>query len=523
MKANEIFLANMSHEIRTPMTAILGLVQLLSKTGLDDQQRKFTKLITEAANNLLNIVNDVLDIEKIGAGKLNLEYIPFKLEDKVFSTLQSFQFKAEDRNITLLLNSDLPEDLVVLGDPYRLGQILNNLLSNAIKFTIHGSITINLTALKLKKDSVLIDFEVSDTGIGISQDKLAAIFSPFVQANTDTSRKYGGTGLGLTICKNLVEMQGGSISVSSTVGSGTTFSFYLDYKRGDESMLPEEKEEELNYSDLQSIKILVAEDVELNQFLVRHILESWGCDVTIVNNGAEAVEKVKKFNFDLVLMDIQMPEMDGITATKAIRDLNVADKSLLTKKIRTLNAKDKSAIPIIALTANALKGDGQRYLSQGMNGYITKPYTEEKLFKAINEVVKTTDSLRYKITPSGKAEPSAGGEEQPKLYDLTFVNSIGKDDPFFAEKIIGIFLENMTKCVDDLVSAQKRGNAEDVSQLAHKMKSNIDLMGIQSLKDPIRSLEINKGAPDAEANILTVKTTLERVFEELKLLEKPHE
>ena len=440
-KAKEIFLANMSHEIRTPMTGILGIANLLSKTSLDDQQRKFTKLISESANNLLTIVNDVLDIEKIAAGRIDLENIPFKLEDKIFTTLQSFQFKAEDKNINLLLNSSMPDDLVVIGDPYRLSQILNNLLSNALKFTSEGEISINLDYRHKENNSILVDIAVQDTGIGIKAEKLTDIFNPFVQGSSDTTRKYGGTGLGLTICKNLVEMQGGKIMVKSVENQGTTFSFYLPYEKGDISMLPKENKEDLNFKDLESIRILVAEDVELNQFLVKHILDSWGCEVTIVNNGKEAVEIIKKQYFDLILMDIQMPEMDGITATKLIRGLNIAekpvlDKSLITKKIRTLNAKDKSNIPIIALTANALKGDGQRYMDIGMNGYITKPYTEEKLFSVINQIIKTNDKLRLKLAPLNKTlvELEPEPEPAPKLYDLSLINTIGKDDNAFAKK-----------------------------------------------------------------------------------------
>lgn len=528
-KAKETFLANMSHEIRTPMTGILGIANLLSKTGLDDQQRKFTKLISESANNLLTIVNDVLDIEKIAAGKLDLEYIPFRIEDKVFTTLQSFQFKAEDKNINLLLNSTLPDDLVVVGDPYRLSQILNNLLSNALKFTTDGEISINMDVIKEEGKAITIEIQVQDTGIGIKQSKLNEIFNPFVQASTDTTRKFGGTGLGLTICKNLAQMQGGNISVDSKVNEGTTFTFFIPYEKGDTSLLPKDEKDDLNYKDLESIRILVAEDVELNQFLVKHILDSWGCEVTIVGNGKEAVEKVRRKHFDLILMDIQMPEMDGLTATKHIRELDIADKSVvdksnLTKKIRTINAKDRSSIPIIALTANALKGDGQRYIDMGMNGYITKPYTEEKLFHVINQVIKTNDKLRLKLTAGNKAqqentEPAADAEE--RLYDLSLINVIGKDDDTFAKKIISIFLDTMPDSLENLSRLAKEQNFAEMSKVAHKMKSSIDSLGINTLKDTIRDLEATKtgdtGA-DVDGMIDTVKGVLKKVFAQLREL-----
>jgi PAS domain S-box-containing protein len=523
-KAKETFLANMSHEIRTPMTGILGIANLLSKTGLDDQQKKFTKLISESANNLLSIVNDVLDIEKMAAGKLDLESIPFKLEDKVFTSLQSFQFKAEDKNINLLLNSNLADDLIVVGDPFRLSQILNNLLSNALKFTNEGEISINLDCTKDDGNKIVVEIQVRDTGIGIRTDKLTHIFNPFVQASTDTTRKYGGTGLGLTICKNLVEMQGGRISVASKINEGTTFTFFIPYDKGNASMLPGENKADLNFKDLESIKILVAEDVELNQFLVRHILEAWGCEVTIVSNGIEAIERVKRQYFDLILMDIQMPEMDGITATKQIRALNIVekplvDKSTITKKKRTLNAKDKSSIPIIALTANALKGDDQRYMSIGMNGYITKPYTEEKLFTVINQVIKTSDKLRLKITSPARDAQEPADENNELLYDLSLINTIGKDDPAFASKIITIFVETMPENLVNLTKAGNEQNYEQVSKIAHKMKSNIDFLGIHSLKDTIRELETNKtGSDKTGAQIEKVKYTIKKVFEQLKAI-----
>lgn len=520
-KAKETFLANMSHEIRTPMTGILGIANLLAKTTLDDQQKKFTKLISESANNLLTIVNDVLDIEKIAAGKIDLEFIPFKLEDKIFTTLQSFQFKAEDKNINLLLNSTLADDLVVIGDPYRLSQILNNLLSNALKFTNEGEISINLDYRKNDGKKVVIEIQVQDTGIGIKSDKLSQIFNPFTQGSSDTTRKYGGTGLGLSICKNLVEMQGGRITVASKMNEGTTFTFFIPYERGEADMIPEDIQADINYKDLESMRILVAEDVELNQFLVRHILESWGCEVTIVGNGREAVEQVKKQYYDLILMDIQMPEMDGITATKIIRSLNIQekpmlDKSLITKKIRTLNAKDKSAIPIIALTANALKGDGNRYISIGMNGYISKPYTEEKLFSVINDIVKTNDKLRFKVSSAAKNAQEDVKDDTEKLYDLSLINTIGKDDAVFTKKIVKIFLETMPANLKALREAADEQNFELIAQIAHKMKSNIDSMGVTSLKEIIRELETDRtGGAITEARVETVITTLHKVFVQL--------
>jgi len=520
-KAKETFLANMSHEIRTPMTGILGIANLLSKTELNDQQKKFTKLISESANNLLTIVNDVLDIEKITAGKLDLEFIPFKIEDKVFTTLQSFQFKAEDKNINLLLNSSLPDDLVVVGDPYRLGQILNNLLSNALKFTSDGAITLNIDYRQNENKSIVVEIQVQDTGIGIRPEKLSDIFRPFMQGSSDTTRKFGGTGLGLTICKNLVEMQGGRITVDSKVDVGTSFSFFIPYEKGTDQMLVEDNRDNLNYKDLESIKILVAEDVDLNKFLVRHILEAWGCEVTMVNNGREAVEKVKRYHYDLILMDIQMPEMDGITATKIIRNLNTDNRAehttQLTKKTKSLNLKDKSTIPIIAITANALKGDGQRYISYGMNGYITKPYTEEKLFHAINQVIKTSDKLKLKVAPAGNNSETKGEEPEGKLYDLSMIIALGKDDTSFTREIVSLFMEAMPDNIGKLLIAENNKDYKQISTIAHKMKGQIDLFNIISLKSTIRELEAVK-TENGNSLVLIEKTKeiLQKVFVQLK-------
>ncbi|MFP5041406.1 ATP-binding protein [Parasediminibacterium sp. JCM 36343] len=371
-RAKEVFLANMSHEIRTPMHGILGIAGLLAKTTLDEKQKNYINLITESANNLVVIVNDILDIEKIASGKFEFEAVDFFIANKLNTTLQSFQYKAEEKGIQLILQNKLPAGLVIKGDPHRLGQILNNLLSNALKFTKQGSITVSSFIAGENENGLTIHFSVTDTGIGIPQDKLSVIFDPFVQASSDTTRKYGGTGLGLSICKNLVEMQGGHIEVSSHENKGTSFIFRLPYTRGSVTALEEIQPVEMAFSAFTSKRILMAEDVLVNQFLARVILEAGGFSVDIANNGIEALELLEKNNYSLVLMDVQMPEMDGIMATK---------------KIRQLPDVEKARIPIIALTANALVGNEQEYFDAGMNACLTKPFTEQKLFAAMSSLL----------------------------------------------------------------------------------------------------------------------------------------
>ncbi len=474
--AKEVFLANMSHEIRTPMNGIMGVANLLSKTELDVKQKNFLKLITDSANNLLVIVNDVLDIEKIASGQFELEKIPFKIIDKISNAIQSFQYKTEEKGLQLVFINKLPENIVAIGDPYRLIQILNNLLTNAIKFTDKGKISLE-TSIDINKNnsSAIINFKVIDTGIGIEADRLNAVFKPYIQAASSTSRKYGGTGLGLTICKDLIEMQGGKIEVTSIVEKGTTFHFSIPYEIGNENSIQEEVLEYINYIGLEGKTVLVADDVELNQFLANSILENWGCIVTLVDNGEEALEKVKRNNYDIILMDIHMPEMDGITASKLIRKLI---------------DPQKASIPIVALTANALKGNDEIYYEAGMEYYISKPFTENNLYNTICSALKIplkkSNTQEAKPIPLNKI-PTAVEEE--KLFNLTMLESMGKGKPEFVKKMISIFVNSLPADISKLMECTQKQDWLAVSKTAHRMKPSIDGMGIESLKETIRQIE----------------------------------
>ena len=503
-RAKEFFLANMSHEIRTPLSGLLGIANLLSKTQLTEQQAKYTNLINSSANSLLSIVNDILDIEKIASGKFDLEHIPFKLEEKVMATIQSFQFKAEEKNVTLSFKSNVADDLVVIGDPSRLGQILNNLVSNALKFTNSGGIYVSVYYYFNDAKSTTLEFEVTDTGIGIKPEKLSDIFNPFVQATNDTSRKFGGTGLGLSICKELIEMHGGSISVKSALNVGTTFTFLIPYEKGSAAMLKKENSVIPDFKSLKDTRVLVAEDWELNQFLVQYILESWGCKVTMVNNGREALDMVKSQEFDLVLMDIHMPEMDGISATK---------------KIRKLGDKEKTALPIIALTANALKTDHMHYIESGINDCVTKPYTEEKLFRVINKVMGLGAADIEVADTASESEPEFI-EQRSLLYDLSFINEFAKGDTSFIKKMINAFLESMVTELRQMIISEQAKRYSDLSRSAHKMKAAIDGLGVESLKKTIRDIEAVSSAPEdyerVRVMVAKVKKVLEEVFVQLE-------
>jgi PAS domain S-box-containing protein len=506
-RAKESFLAHMSHEIRTPMNGILGIASLLSKTHLDKQQRNYLKMIQEAAGNLLVIVNDILDLEKIVAGKLQMERIAFKIVDKIATTSQSFIYKAEEQELGLIFQNSIPADLVVKGDPYRLSQVLNNILSNALKFTEQGHINISTALAERTDDSAIVEIIISDTGIGISESRLQSIFEPFEQADAAISRKYGGTGLGLTISKNMIEMQGGELMVQSKEGKGSAFTIRIPYHLSLEAMQENDNEQEIDYKSLGAKRILVAEDVELNQYLAKHILESWDFEVAIAVNGREAIDLLLKESFDCILMDVQMPEMDGIEATQ---------------RIRKLPDPVKSTIPIIALTANALKGDSEKYLAAGMNDYLAKPFNEETLFRVIYRNLVhysspvTAEAIVHLVSNVDLDDLSlknhTGMSSNSKLYDLSMVRSVSGGDEGFIKKMVALFIETVPQNVQELGNAVETAEWDQVAKLAHKLKSTVDSMGIKSLRQEIRTMEANAKQKQGLEQMPSLMTTISTVI-----------
>ncbi len=372
VNAKQQFLSNMSHEIRTPMNAVIGFANVMLKTKLDDTQKEYINAIKVSGDSLVILINDILDLAKVNAGKMTFEEIPFNLLDSVFSMLQLFETKIKEKNLALVTEFDNSIPEILIGDPLRLRQIILNLVSNAVKFTENGVITIRTRKRKEDAQNVTIEFTITDTGIGIAANKFEKIFNSFEQATKETTSAYGGSGLGLAIVKQLVELQGGGISVNSAVGKGSTIGFVLSFgKKGQKKEL--KKGAFLNLTNLNSskellpsnIKILVVEDVILNQLLIKIILLDFGFEFDIVANGKLAIENLEKNKYDIILMDLQMPEMNGFETTTYIR--------------KRMNSK----IPIIALTADITGMDVDKCLLVGMNDYISKPIDEKLLYMKI--------------------------------------------------------------------------------------------------------------------------------------------
>jgi PAS domain S-box-containing protein len=362
LELRKTILANVSHELRTPVNAIVGMSALLSATELNEKQRDYLKTMRFSSDGLLVLIDDLLDVSRIEAGKVELEEIEFSVQENFTQLTNALRLRAEEKGLRFEWHLDNQIAPRLLGDVHRLNQVITNLIGNAIKFTTQGKVRLDITQSDVSNESQRILFSVTDTGIGIATDRQAAVFQAFAQEDNSTTRRYGGTGLGLSISKRIVEMMGGQLMLTSEKNVGTTFSFQIELKKAVD-VAPVKKE--FN-PDLQGSRILLVEDNKVNQFLANALLTSWKAQVDISEDGQDAIDKMEEKDYDLVLMDLQMPVMDGFEATAHIRDVI------------------KSKVPIIGLSANALNGERERSLEGGMDDYVSKPFQPELLYEKIH-------------------------------------------------------------------------------------------------------------------------------------------
>jgi PAS domain S-box-containing protein len=497
-RAKETFLANMSHEIRTPMNAIIGMSNQLAKSNLGHDQQFYLRTIQSASDNLLFIINDILDLSKIEAGKLALEHIGFEPQKIISDAMQVMMYKAQEKGISFT-NSFYDSKLssVFIGDPYRLNQVLLNLISNAVKFTDNGGVDIICELIDDKVASQMVKVTVTDTGIGMDESFINQMFDKFSQEYKSGSRKFGGTGLGMSISKNLIELMGGNIKVNSKKGVGTSISVTLDMAKGDHKDLFQKDVIKLTNDFLKGKKIIVADDNYHNRLVASLILQNYGAEIIEANNGEEALTAANSKDHDLILMDIQMPVLNGYEATKILREQG-----------RTT--------PIIAVTANAIKGESKKCIEAGMNDYISKPFDKEIFLETIAKWL-----LPVSISKENETDTQINAPELANsLYDLSHLNAISRGNEPFIRKMVHLFCEQTPPLIEEMISAYLANNLEKMGALAHKIKPTFDSLNIQLLKQDIRTIEIagkeNKALPDLKELLEKIDKTIAQVIHKMK-------
>jgi PAS domain S-box-containing protein len=487
VKAKQQFLSNMSHEIRTPMNAIIGFTKVLLKTDSSVKQKEYLTAIKMSGDSLIVLINDILDLAKVDAGKMTFEQIPFKMTLSISAMLHLFETKIQEKNLILVKEYDDKIPGVLVGDPVRLHQIILNLISNAVKFTTKGKITVRVQLLNEDKEKVKIKFSVSDTGIGIAEDKIEKIFENFQQASSGTARLYGGTGLGLAIVKQLVEHQDGSISVKSKIGEGSTFSFILAFQQTKADAGIEPGIVELD-TEITNIKVLVVEDIALNQLLMRTLLDDFGFECDIATNGKIAIEMLQAKSFDIILMDLQMPEMNGFETTEYIR--------------YTLN----SLVPIIALTADVTTADLAKCKAVGMNDYIAKPVDDRLLYSKIVGFVKKTMLLNENTVIQNDENVKF------KCTNMDFLKRHTKSNHALMMEMISLYLEQTPPLIKTMKQCLFNKDWNLLSATIHKLIPSFSIVGISSdFENMARKVQEYAGTQQQVDKIHNLVTQLESI------------
>ena len=488
-KFKQEFIANISHEIRTPMNAINGMTGLLLMKNPRQEQESYLNAISKSSDILLHVINDVLDLSKIEAGKLELEAIDFSLSETIQQVKDTLSYRAEDKGLQLITRIDDNLDDVLVGDPYRLNQVLINLGGNALKFTEKGGVHIDLDLEKKENNTVFVKFSISDTGIGIPADKVSTLFDSFTQVSSSDTRKYGGTGLGLSISKHLVELQGGRISVESVLGSGTTFSFVISYPVGSALQLQDRlfAEQHADGSKLNGLRLLIADDNEYNRMVVSETLHLMADVFTeMVVNGQEVIDMMSKNDYDIILMDVQMPVMNGMDATKYIRD-HLPDP--------------KNKIPIIALTASVLRSDLDLCFKSGMNAYVPKPFKPWQLINTIAEMTgregttniatvkepQRTNANNKKEQPDSEpkniVEERNVQEQNDMVTDLAYLKKFCEGDEKRMNKFIKVYLNALPAFYKNMDAAVANKDFTEIALHVHSFKPKWMMMGMKQTNE----------------------------------------
>jgi signal transduction histidine kinase/HPt (histidine-containing phosphotransfer) domain-containing protein/ActR/RegA family two-component response regulator len=498
-EAQKRFLANMSHEIRTPLNAIIGMAHLLYDTRPTVLQLDYLNVIKDSGNHLHNLISDILDYSKIEAGKMEVQAKPFDLIGLVKTLQKTFQLKVEGKPIRVEAFVDTDLDGWVIGDAVLLNQILINLLSNAEKFTDKGKIGVRVGVADKTVNDYLLEFEVYDTGIGIDAQELPRIFEDFQQLDNELKIKYKGTGLGLTITRKLLELQGGTIDVQSRKGRGTTFTFTLKYQKSVNPLtIAAPIQEEMTQLPISAGKILIAEDNQMNLKYLTGLLRKWELEYDIALNGKEATEFAAAHPYSLILMDIQMPIMDGNEATLVIRNTQNPNMN----------------VPIIALTASALLDRKARAAATGMTDFVTKPFSPAQLLEKLHQYLPKTGA-KTAVEQADLVEIEVGNEtfSFDKRLDVAFMNDFYEGDLEHACEMFDIFLNDSLKDLNGMSPALKAANWQLMASLAHKLKPTFAMVGLTQITQYVENLE--KSVKQDKPNIQITESLLNRILLEV--------